>query len=148
MKTVKINGHILEMYDGVDSLPAANYINHSRLAMLDAGIGSDLDAVTRHWQSLARLVEKDKEAAKTTLANYLQTLSFIVANTSPEMMSFVSFVKSIDGKDVEDYSDEGAKAIIEKLSKAGLTVGIVRRFLSYVKKKSNQNLKPTVSLAA
>lgn len=136
------------MYDGVDNLPASNYINHSRLAMLDAGIGSDLDAVTRHWQALARLIDKDKEAAKVELANYLQTLSFIVANTSPEMMSFVSFVKSIDGRDVEDYSDESAKAIVERLSKGGLTVGIVRNFLNHVKKKSRPNLRHTDLAAA
>lgn len=142
MKTIKLKGHILEMYDGVDNMPAANYINHSRLTMLDAGIGSDLDAVTRHWQSLARFFEKgDKAGFNTTMANYYQTLSFIISNTSPEMMSFVSLIKSIDGKEVEDYSDESAKAIIEKLSNGGLTVGIVRRFLDFVKKKVESELE-------
>lgn len=148
MRAVKINGHVLEMYDGVDNLPAANYINHSRLAMLDAGIGSDLDAVTKHWQMIARYAANDKEALNKELSNYLQNLSFIVSNTSPEMMSFVSFIKSIDGKDLTDYSDDSAKAIIEKLSKKGLTVGIVRGFLNLVKKKSKANLKPTNSMAA
>lgn len=144
MKKIKINGHALEMWDSVDNLPASNYINHARLVMLDAGIGSDLDAVTRHWQRIAKLAEKgDADGLKKQLSNYLQSLQFIVSNTSPEMMSFVSLIKSIDGKTIEDYSDENAKAIIEQLSKKGLTLGIVRSFLAYVKKKLSKKLKRT-----
>lgn len=138
MRRININGHVLEMWDSVDSLPASNYINHARLMMLDAGIGSDLQAVTQHWQQIVRLAEKgDRDGLNKVLSNYLQTLNFIVSNTSPEMMSFVSFIRSIDGKLVEDYSDDNAKAIVEQLSKKGLTVGIVRNFLSHVKKKWN-----------
>lgn len=143
MKKIKINGHVLEMWDSVDSLPASNYINHARLTMLDAGIGSDLEAVTRHWQRIAKLSEKGGDALNKELSNYLQSLQFIVSNTSPEMMSFVSLIRSIDGKIVEDYSDENAKAIIEQLSKKGLTIGIIRSFLNFVKKKLNTNSKPT-----
>lgn len=144
MKKIKINGHILEMWDSVDNLPASNYINHARLTMLDAGIGSDLDSVTRHWQKIAKLAEKgDADGLKKQLSNYLQSLQFIVSNTSPEMMSFVSLIKSIDSKAIEDYSDENAKAIIAELSKKGLTVGIVRSFLSAVKKKLSKRLRLT-----
>lgn len=144
MRKIKINGHTLEMWDSVDSMPASNYINHARLTMLDAGIGSDLDSVTRHWQKIAKLAEKGGDALNKELSNYLQNLHFIVSNTSPEMMSFVSMIKSIDGKPIDDYSDENAKAIIEQLSKKGLTVGIVRSFLDYVKKKWSGRLKPIV----
>lgn len=144
MKKIRINGHLIEAWDGVDSLPAANYINHARLVMLDAGIGSDLDAVTRHWQRIAKLAEKgDADGLKKQLSNYLQSLQFIVSNTSPEMMSFVSLIKSIDGKAIDDYSDENAKAIIEQLSKKGLTLGIIRSFLAYVKKKLSRKSKHT-----
>lgn len=144
MKRIKLNGHFIEMWDSVDSMPAANYINHARLTMLDAGIGSDLDSVTRHWQKIAKLAEKgDADGLKKQLSNYLQSLQFIVSNTSPEMMSFVSLIKSIDGKPIDDYSDENAKAIIAELSKKGLTVGIVRSFLSAVKKKLSKRLRLT-----
>ena len=144
MKRIKLNGHFIEMWDSVDSMPAANYINHARLTMLDAGIGSDLDSVTRHWQKIAKLAEKgDADGLKKQLSNYLQSLQFIVSNTSPEMMSFVSLIKSIDSKAIEDYSDENAKAIIAELSKKGLTVGIVRSFLSAVKKKLSKRLRLT-----
>lgn len=143
MRKIKINGHTLEMWDSVDSMPASNYINHARLTMLDAGIGSDLDSVTRHWQKIAKLAEKGGDALNKELSNYLQTLHFIVSNTSPEMMSFVSMIKSIDGKPIDDYSDENAKAIIAELSKKGLTVGIVRSFLSAVKKKLSKRLRLT-----
>lgn len=143
MKIIKIQDHVLEMWDSVDSLPASNYINHARLTMLDAGIGSDLEAVTRHWQRIAKLSEKGGDALNKELSNYLQSLQFIVSNTSPEMMSFVSLIRSIDGKIVEDYSDENAKAIIEQLSKKGLTTGIIRSFLNFIKKKLNRNWRRT-----
>lgn len=141
----KLNGAItLEMYDSIDVMPIENHINYTRLAMLDAGIGSDINSVMQHWTHIQRLCDKgDKDALNRELLNYQQALSFIVENTSPYLMSFVPFIHKINGEVIEDYSDENAKVILERLNKGNLTVGIVDSVLDFIKKKWRESWRHT-----
>ncbi len=149
MLTKKLNGCTLEMYDSIDSAPIENYINFNRLTMLDSGIGSDLNAVMNHWNAIQRYCASgDTEALNKQLANYRQALAFIVSNVSPGMLSFVTLIHTIDGKVMQDFSDENMGEVLNRLSKKGLTVKIVESFLDFVKKKLTPNLKPTISEAA
>lgn len=144
MLTKKLNGCKLEMYDSIEVAPIENYINFNRLIMLDSGIGSDLNAVMNHWANIQRFCEKGEvENLSKQLANYRQALTFIMSNISPRMLSFVTMIHKIDGKVVEDFSDENMAEILKQLSKKGLTVQIVEQFLEFVKKKLTPNLKPT-----
>ncbi len=132
------------MHDSIDVLPIENYINYNRLTMLDAGIGSDLNAVMNHWDSIQRYCAKgDTESLNKQLTNYRQALTFIVSNVSPRMLSFVTLIHKIDGKVLQDFSDENMGKVLKQLSRKGLTVRIVESFLDWVKKKSTPNLKPT-----
>jgi len=147
MLTKKLNGCTLEMYDSIDMLPIENYINYNRLTMLDAGIGSDLNAVMTHWEAVQRYCAKgDTESLNRQLSNYRQALTFIVSNVSPRMLSFVSLIHKIDGKVVEDFSDENMGDILKQLSRKGLTLKIVEGFLEFVKKKLTPNWRPTTSV--
>lgn len=146
MQTKKLNGCTLEMYDSIDVLPIENYINYNRLTMLDVGVGSDLNAVMTHWEALQRYCAKgDTESLNRQLMNYRQALTFIVSNVSPRMLSFVALIHKIDGKKVEDFSDDNMSEILKQLSRKGLTVQIVEGFLDWVKKKLTPNLKLTTS---
>ncbi len=147
MLTKKLNGATLEIFDNSD-MPVENYINHSRLAMLDAGIGSDPVSVMQHIVMLRRYSDKgDFENLNKELNNYHQSISFAISNVSPKMLSFVALVHKIDGQPIEDYGDENAAKIVMQLSRKGLTVRIVDEVLDYVKKKLTRNSKPTKSLA-
>lgn len=144
MKILKLAGCNVELFTSVDEMPIDNYINFTRLSMLQADIGSDIEAINRHFGLIVRMVrDKDEEGLKAALANYQNALFFVASNTSPEMLSFVALIKSIDGKQVEDYSDESAKQIVEKLSKEGLIVKVLRSTIETIKKKLTPNLKPT-----
>lgn len=144
----KLKGATLEIWDSSD-MPVENYINHSRLVMLDVGIGSDPIAMMQHWTTIKRFADKgDKENLAKALNNYHQSLSFILSNTSPKMMSFVALIHKIDGVVLEDFSDENAAKVVMQLSKKGLTVRIVESVLELVKKKLKLNLKPSKLAAA
>lgn len=144
MLTKKLNGCTLEMYDSIDVAPIENYINFNRLIMLDAGIGSDLNSIMNHWAQIQRFCDRgEKDNLNRQLANYRQALTFVVSNVSPKMLSFVTLIHKIDGKVVDDFSDENMAEILKQLSKKGLTVRIVECFLEFVKKKLTPNLKPT-----
>jgi len=146
MLTKKLNGCTLEMYDSIDVLPIENYINYNRLTMLETGIGSDLNAVMNHWDAIQRYCANgDTEALNKELSNYRQALTFIVSNVSPHLLSFVTLIHKIDGKVLEDFSDENMGEVLKQLSKKGLTVRLVDSFLDFVKKKLTPNLKSTIS---
>lgn len=142
MKELKLNGCKVLIYDSADNLPAENHIHFSRLAMLDAGIGGDLDSVMNHWKMLSHYIkEGKKEEAQNALSNYAQLLQFVVSNTNPEFQSFVPLIHSIDGEPLTDLSDENIKTVLLRLSRKGLTVGKIREILRAVKKKIDTELE-------
>lgn len=140
MKKLKFNGHYLEMYDGIDELPITRFQEYNRYVMIDSGIGSDLASFDGHISTLRRYIAKgDKNNANQELNNLRQNMAFVVGNTSPRMNAFVSLIKTMNGKRLDDVSDP--EAIIKELSKKGLTIGKVNGFMDSLKKKLMAKLK-------
>lgn len=135
MEIIKLNGNYLEMYNSIDELPIVNFQNYNRAILIDAGLGSDLSDVANHITTIRRQVaNKDFENANKELVNLQHNLSFIVSSTSPLNRAFYALIKSVNGKDLTDYSDVAIDKLIFKLSKKGLTIGKVKGFLNSVKK--------------
>ena len=118
MKTVKINNHELKLYDSIDEMPIVNFQKYNKYIIVDSGLGSDIDSVDEHLVNLAKLIKSDKDKAQQELQNLRQTMHLIVSGISPNYLAFAALIHSIDGKVVEDLSDENLKSIIEKLQKA------------------------------
>ena len=133
MKTVKINNHELKLYDSIDEMPIVNFQKYNKYIIVDSGLGSDIDSVDEHLVNLAKLIKLDKYKAQQELQNLRQTMHLIVSGISPNYLAFAALIHSIDGKVVEDLSDENLKAIIEKLQKAKHSM--IVSILLWVKKK-------------
>ena len=118
MKTVKINNHELKLYDSIDEMPIVNFQKYNKYIIVDSGLGSDIDSVDEHLVNLAKLIRSDKDKAQQELQNLRQTMHLIVSGISPNYLAFAALIHSIDGKVVEDLSNENLKSIIEKLQKA------------------------------
>jgi len=130
------------MYDSREDLPVVRDMAYQRFIAIDANIGSSINDILAHISQLTRLLEKeDNKAAIVQLQNYGQALVFIITKTSPENLAFAALIHSINGKRVTDYSDENMKEILKDLSGHGLTVGIVKNFLTYVKKNWKRRTK-------
>ena len=48
MKTAKIGGHEVELYDGIDTLPVLRFHAFNKMMLIDSGIGSDLSDFDAH----------------------------------------------------------------------------------------------------
>lgn len=139
MKTVKINNHELKLYDSIDEIPIVNFQKYNKYIIVDSGLGSDIDSVDEHLVNLAKLIKSDKDKAQQELQNLRQTMHLIVSGISPNYLAFAALIHSIDGKVVEDLSDENLKSIIEKLQKAKHSM--IVSLLLWVKKNWPQNLR-------
>jgi hypothetical protein len=103
--------------------------------LVDAGVGSDLNDINDKISRIARYIEKsDKINAKIELENLRQALYLVSQETNIEHLSFMVLIKSVDGKETNDLSDEALRALQEKLSDTSLSV--FDRLLQSVKKKN------------
>jgi hypothetical protein len=145
MKELRLKGYDLLMYDSIENMPPKRFNEYKINAMLDSGIGSTPESHGQHLLNAMQLYKSGELAkAETVMMSAYQNLQFILNRISPEMACFVCFVYSINGERVTDgdLTEEGVKRIVQKLDN-GLTMGIVRDFLAWVKKKMTPNLKPT-----
>lgn len=139
MRLATINGHKLEIFDSIDELNIVRFSKYNKFNLIDAGIGDDLRSLNAHVDKIAKLMNKDQESAIKELQNYQQNLFFINQEMSPKRLAFTALVKSIDGKEVHDISDENLKKVHEKLNREKHT--IFDKLMELVKKKLNDELE-------
>lgn len=133
MRRETFNGNYLELYDSIDEMPITSYMNYNRYALIDSGIGSDLDSVVGHTSTIRRYIAKgDEKNARLSLNNLDQNLRFIVSNISPKMNAFAAVIKTLNGKNIDNLDSQ---EIIRILGDKGLTIGKVKAFLTSLKKK-------------
>ncbi len=143
MLGIHLHGNYLEMYDSIDELPFSRFQEYNRAILLDSGLGADLEAIVRHITQARKYNAAGKvEQADQALINMQQAISFTLEKVSPEAMAFVALIHRMNGKEVENLSHDSVKKITDELSRRGLTVGKVRGFLAYVKKKLMKNSTP------
>lgn len=142
MRTIKLNGHKVVMYDNINELNITRFQQYNSNLMLDAGIGSDLDAFDTRCSNVRRLINSDPAAAQREIINLQQNVRFLVSNVSPEMNAFAVLVHSIDGRIIanSELHQEGIERIIAELGNKGLTIEGMRDFLQDVKKKLTRSL--------
>ena len=115
MKNVVVNKKVLTLYDSIDELPIVNFQKYNKYLLIDAGIGSDVNDIDEHITRLAKYIKTDLAKASQELQNYRQNLYMIASGISPKHMAFAALIHSIDGKKVEDYSDDNLQRILDDL---------------------------------
>lgn len=139
MRTVKLAGKTVELYDDIESLPMLRYHKYNKMLLIDAGVGSDLADFDKHIEKAMRLAKgKTPQLAVTELENLRQNVYFIQSEVSPRYLAFAALVKSIDGTPCEDLTDDGLQKVLKKLSTA--TNKEVTAQLDAVKKKIDEEL--------
>lgn len=140
MKTVIINNTKLELYDSIDEMPIVNFQKYNKYLLIDAGIGSDIDAVDGHIVNIAKYVNKgDKKNAMQELQNMRQNMHMIVSGVSPKYMAFAALIARIDGKEQKDLSDSRLQEILQDLN--DVPHGILTEWLLGLKKKLSIELE-------
>jgi hypothetical protein len=131
-----VNGNTVVIYNSIEELPITRFHKFNKYAMIDAGIGSDIGDMDRHFDTLREMNRRsDRNNLDQALLNAQQNMRFIMENINPRSMSFAVLVKSINGQEMDDLSDLGIETVIGMLGRQGVSYGMVKRVIETVKKK-------------
>lgn len=139
MKTIEIGKYKVELYDSIDELPIKRFHKFNKYLLVDAGVGSDLNDINEKIGKIMRYVDRsDKVNARIELENLRQAMYLVTQETNPKHLAFMVLVKSIEGKEITDLSDEGLRAIQKLFENQPLN--FLDRLLQSVKKKIDREL--------
>lgn len=143
MRTKKINGLSVVLYDSVENMPAVRFQLFNRFMALDAGIGSGFNSLDNHYKEIEKTIKVDPEKAILMARNGRQNIAFMMQNIDLKMHSFTALVFSINGVEIRDIdlSDEGRKSMIETLSRNRIPRSYWISQLLSIKKKINDEME-------
>ena len=138
MKNLLINKKIVRVYDSIDEMPIVNFQKYNKYLLIDSGIGSDADDIDAHIVKIAKFIKaNNNKKALQELQNMRQNMYMVNNEISPKYLAFAALIHSIDGKEVNDLSDDNLKKLLQDLKEVKHSKVI--DFLLWLKKKSQVN---------
>lgn len=140
MKSLLINKKIVLVYDSIDEMPIVNFQKYNKYLLIDSGIGSDADDIDAHIVKIAKFIKaNNNKKALQELQNMRQNMYMVNNEISPKYLAFAALIHSIDGKEVNDLSDDGLKKLLQDLK--DIKHSKVIDFLLWLKKKVTSELE-------
>ena len=140
MKSLLINKKIVRVYDSIDEMPIINFQKYNKYLLIDSGIGSDADDIDAHIIKIAKFIKaNNSKKALQELQNMRQNMYMVNREISPKYLAFAALIHSIDGKEVNDLSDDGLKKLLQDLK--DIKHSKVINFLLWLKKKVTNELE-------
>ena len=140
MKSLLINKKIVRVYDSIDEMPIINFQKYNKYLLIDSGIGSDADDIDAHIIKIAKFIKaNNSKKALQELQNMRQNMYMVNSEISPKYLAFAALIHSIDGKEVNDLSDDGLKKLLQDLK--DIKHSKVINFLLWLKKKVTSELE-------
>lgn len=140
MKSLLINKKIVRVYDSIDEMPIINFQKYNKYLLIDSGIGSDADDIDAHIIKIAKFIKaNNSKKALQELQNMRQNMYMVNSEISPKYLAFAALIHSIDGKEVNDLSDDGLKKLLQGLK--DIKHSKVINFLLWLKKKVTNELE-------
>jgi len=115
------------LHNDIDQLPIEQFNKVNKHWILHDDLGSSFEDIDKTHLSRLYLSLDNKDKMKKEVDNLRILIHNIVNDINPHNLSFAALIHSINGEEVTDYSDENLKRIIERLSKCGLTVGLLKK---------------------
>lgn len=135
-----INKKIVRVYDSIDEMPIINFQKYNKYLLIDSGIGSDADDIDAHIVKIAKFIKaNNNKKALQELQNMRQNMYMVNNEISPKYLAFAALIHSIDGKEVNDLSDDGLKKLLQDLK--DIKHSKVIDFLLWLKKKVTSELE-------
>lgn len=140
MKSLLINKKIVQVYDSIDEMPIINFQKYNKYLLIDSGIGSDADDIDAHIVKIAKYIKSNNNRkALQELQNMRQNIYMVNSEISPKYLAFAALIHSVDGKEVNDLSDDGLKKLLQDLKE--IKHSKVIDFLLWLKKKVTSELE-------
>ena len=119
MRKIVLAKHKVELYDSIDELPIVRFHKYNKMLLIDAGVGSDLSDWDAHMEKVVRYCRLNQpDKAEKEIGNIRQNIYFIQSEISPKHLAFAALVKSIDGKLVDDLTDDGLQKVLDLFAEA------------------------------
>ena len=133
---VKVGKFDLELFDSIDKLPFERFNAFNKYVMLDSELGATVQDFDKVTVRVYEFISKEMyEEAKNELLNLRIVVNNILTGNSSKGLAFASLISKVNGKPLDDYSEEKLKALLSDLSKEGLDVKQVIEAAAEVKKK-------------
>lgn len=130
----------MRVYDSIDEMPIVNFQKYNKYLLIDSGIGSDADDIDAHIVKIAKFIKaNNNKKALQELQNMRQNMYMVNNEISPKYLAFAALIHSIDGKEVNDLSDDGLKKLLQDLK--DIKHSKVIDFLLWLKKKVTSELE-------
>lgn len=140
MKRLLINKKIVQVYDSIDEMPIVNFQKYNKYLLIDSGIGSDADDIDAHIVKIAKFIKaNNNKKALQELQNMRQNMYMVNNEISPKYLAFAALIHSIDGKEVNDLSNDGLKKLLQDLK--DIKHSKIIDFLLWLKKKVTSELE-------
>ena len=143
MRTAKVNGHKVEIFDSIDELNIRRFQKYNKYMLIDSGVGSDLQDIIDHIEKAKIYIKANPQLAYVELDNMKQAMYLATEEISPKYMAFAVLVNKIDDVPADDLTDEGLKRVLDALSDVKKTW--IDRVIDLVKKKNGFGAKPILS---
>ncbi len=144
MKTVTLGKLLpieIKLYQDIDETPVEVYNIFNEYALRDAEIGCTIEDIDKKHINMAKLISNGKkEDALQTLNNLYQNYWNALNKINHKSLSFACLIYSVEGELTTDYSEEGLTRLINKLSKKGLNMKVVKDEVNNLKKNFRPNL--------
>lgn len=140
MKNLIVNKKVVRVYDSIDEMPIINFQKYNKYLLIDSGIGSDADDIDAHITRIARFIKSNNaKKALQELQNMRQNMYMVNNEISPRYLAFAALIHSIDGKEINDLSDDGLKNTLAELKR--IEHSTIINFLIWLKKKVTTELE-------
>lgn len=140
MKNLIVNKKVVRVYDSIDEMPIINFQKYNKYLLIDSGIGSDADDIDAHITRIARFIKSNNaKKALQELQNMRQNMYMVNNEISSRYLAFAALIHSIDGKEINDLSDDGLKNTLAELKR--IKHSTIINFLIWLKKKVTTELE-------
>jgi hypothetical protein len=124
----------LTFFKSINELPIKRYQLLQKYSLIDAGIGSTLNDVLRHFSRLDQFIEvKDYDSIVAERENMLMSYQFMLSEQYIKSYVFACLIKTIDGQLV-DVNDDVIDEYVEMLELSDLKIGQVEDITDSQKK--------------
>ena len=133
------NEHTLTFFKSINELPIKRYQLLQKYCLVDAGIGSTLNDVIRHFSRLDQFIEvKDFDSIVAERENMLMSYQFMLSEQYIKSYVFACLIKTIDNVNI-DVTDDNIDEYVEMLELSDLTISQVEDITESQKKSLMSN---------
>jgi hypothetical protein len=131
---------VVELHQSIFELPTGRHSEFQYWLIRQAGLGSDAAAIGQRFSTATALLAGGKsEEAADALAVLHYAFEEALAKFSSRHLAFGCLVAKWKGQPWTDTSQEGLSRLLDELSAAGLTEGLVVEEVETVKKELRRN---------